>query len=100
MRCCKDVQIFRCSDSLRKTNNTQDYIYYIKQYAETRQEEGEGNEEEEEEEEEMSCFPKDRFRLKDGKVDLNSVWFLFLNFALYYTRLSSQGCLSINTIDL
>jgi len=22
MRCCKDVQIFRCSDSLRKTNNT------------------------------------------------------------------------------
>ena len=81
MRCCKDVQICRCSGSLRKTSNTQGYIDYIKQSAETRQEE---EEEEEEEQEEMSCFHNNHFRLKEGKEELNSFWFLLLDLALYY----------------
>lgn len=63
MRCCKDVQRCRCSGSLRKTNNTQDYIDYIKQYAETKQEE----EEEEVEEEDMSFFTRITLDLKTGK---------------------------------
>ena len=81
MRCCRDVQICRCSGSLRKTNNTQHYIDYIKQYAETRQE-VEEEEEEDEDEDYMSCFHKDHFRLKKGKEKQNNFCSLFLDVAL------------------
>jgi len=32
----------------------------------------------------MSCFHNNHFRLKEGKEELNSFWFLLLDLALYY----------------
>jgi hypothetical protein len=53
-----------------------------------------------EEEEEMSCFHKDHFRLKEGKEELYSFWYLVVDVELYYARLSSYACFLINIIDL
>lgn len=53
-----------------------------------------------EEEEEISCFPKDHFRLKEGKEELYNFWSLYVDVELYHARLSLWACCSLNITDL